>query len=227
MNKFREDTRMTAAQKVYLAVRKAIVSNEFPVGHRLREEALAERYSTSRTPAREALQRLASEGFVEFIPRSGAVVKGWSRSDVRELFEVRAILESMGARLAAENVTRGDVPGLAELCDRMEEAAMVEAKEIDTSLISELNKTFHVRILEIAGNQRLSSIATGLMDVGFLARSYKTFSDLDRKRSASDHRDLVEAISMGDGQWAESIMRSHILAAASVFKGTETADLRD
>lgn len=213
---------MTAAQRVYVAVRKAIISNDYPVGHRLREETLAEQNDTSRTPAREALQRLASEGFVEFRPRSGAVVKGWTRADVREIFEVRATLEGMAARLAATNATPADVDRLGAMCGEMEEAARSGSLATDASLLSEVNKAFHLRILEIAGNARLASIAANLMEVGMMARSYETFSVQDRARSASDHRDLVQAISIGDGQWAEAVMRSHILAAASVFQGTET-----
>lgn len=209
----------TASDRAYTAIRDGIIAGRYQVADRLREEALAEQLAVSRTPIRAALQKLASDGFVEFTPHAGAVVKGWGEADVREMFEIRAHLESMGARLAAGKVARADIEHLTELCEEME--GLYNGGPEALPAISELNKAFHTRILEIAGNRRLCEMAVNLMDVGFLVRSYGAFSAANVQSSQSAHRSLLAALTARDGQWAEAVMRAHILAAANVFHGTD------
>ena len=209
----------TASQKVYEAVRDAISSDQFKVGERLTEDALARKFEVSRTPVREAMQRLASDGFVVFTAHSGALIRGWSAEEVRDIFEIRANLESMACRLAARRATRSDVERLEAL--RLEwESALIEDPR-DVALISERNRAFHADIFSISGNYRLETMCLQLMDLGFLSRSLSRFDRDDINRSKQDHASLVQAIRAGDGDWAEAMMKSHILAAASVFTGTE------
>lgn len=208
----------TASARVYEQVRNQITAGAHKVGDRLTEGALAEQYGVSRTPVREALRRLASEGFLEISPHAGALVKGWSKREVREVFETRAHLESMAAGLAARHATSEDVLTLQNQCSVMEELSQMPKRDVPR--LSENNRAFHAEILRIAGNRRLAEIALNLMDLGFLVRSFTTFGQDNILRSCRDHRNLVTAIREGDERWAEAIMRSHILAAASVFTGT-------
>ncbi len=208
----------TASVRVYEQARNQISVGAHKVGDRLTEGALAEQFGVSRTPVREALQRLASEGFVELSPHAGALVKGWSRRDVREVFEIRAHLESMAAGLAARHATAQDVALLQSLCDTMKQLSQAPTRDVPQ--ISEKNRAFHAEILRIGGNRRMAGIALNLMDLGFLVRSFTKFDQKDLLRSSSEHQSLVEAIRQGDERWAEAVMRSHILAAASIFTGT-------
>ena len=209
----------TASQKVYEAVRDAISSDQFKVGERLTEDALARKFQVSRTPVREAMQRLASDGFVVFTAHSGALIRGWSAQEVRDIFEIRANLESMACGLAARRATRSDVERLES--SRLDwENALIEDPR-DVALISERNRAFHADIFSISGNYRLETMCLQLMDLGFLSRSFSRFDQDDINRSKQDHASLVQAIRAGDGDWAEALMKSHILAAASVFTGTE------
>jgi DNA-binding GntR family transcriptional regulator len=214
--------RQRASDRVYEMIRDEISNGRYKVGEHLTEGALAERLAVSRTPVREAIQRLCSEGFVELSPHSGAVIKGWSRNDVREVFETRAHLESMAAGLAARNPSADDIAQLTALCDVMERLARKEANDLPG--ISENNRAFHAQVLRMAGNGRMAEIALQLMDLGFLVRAYKRFGQENILRSLSDHRSLVEAIRLGDSRWAEAIMYAHILTAASIFTGTEEVD---
>lgn len=217
----KSEKKPTAAERAYASIRNAIVEGDYPVAARLREEAIAERLALSRTPIRAALQRLAGDGLVEFTSHAGAVVKGWGAADVREIFELRANLEGMGARLAAERAADTDVEVLADLCVRME-----GLRDRDTRTIAEialLNKELHSLILEMSGNRRLAEIARNLLDLGFLMRSYNTFRPENIEASQRDHRTLLAAMRTRDGQWAEAVMRSHILAASNVFRGTGTS----
>ncbi len=208
----------TASVRVYEQVRNQISVGSHRVGDRLTEGALAKQFGVSRTPVREALQRLASEGFVELLPHAGALVKGWSQRDVREVFEIRAHLESMAAGLAVRHATAADVALLQSSCDTMKQLSQMQRR--DVSKISENNRVFHAEILRIADNRQMADIALNLMDLGFLVRSFTKFDHKNILRSSSDHHSLVEAIRQGDERWAEAIMRSHILAAASIFIGT-------
>lgn len=215
--RIRARPKQTAAERAYEAIRAAIIEGALPVNGRLTEEALAERVGVSRTPVRTALQRLHRDGFVDFSPHLGAVVKGWSPADVREIFEVRALLEGMGCERAARRVTEEDLALLSGLCDEMEAVARAPSR---LPAMSELNRRFHLELLRIAGNRRLAEIAGNLMDLGFLVRSFAQFSEADVARSLSHHRDIVAALRAGNGRWAEAIMRAHILTASDIFTGT-------
>jgi len=211
-------SRPTAAVRVYEEVRDAIASGRYAVGERLTEGAIAETMGVSRTPVREALRQLASEGFVTLSPHAGALVKGWSAQDARDVFETRAIIESDAAARAARNATAADVAALQDLAQRMETAARAPVR--DVSGYSELNRRFHARILSLSGNRHLEEIALNLMDMGFLVRAYRTFEQTNVERSLSDHQQLVEAIRDGDADCAAAVMRAHVLTAARIFKGT-------
>jgi DNA-binding GntR family transcriptional regulator len=210
-----EAPRKTAMKRVYEMVRDGISTGAFQVGERLTEGALADRLQVSRTPVREALQRLASEGFVDLSPHVGALVKDWSARDAREVYQVRAQLESMAAWSAAANARPEDIPRLAGSCDEME--ALARSDPLDIAAIAASNRAFHLEILRLAGNRRLAEIARNLMDLALLIRTTGRFGRERILQSAADHRRLVEAIGKADPRWAEAIMRSHILAAAGMF----------
>lgn len=213
--------RKTASLRVYETLRDDIAGGQYSVGERLTEGALADALKVSRTPVREALRRLASEGFVTLSPHAGALVKGWSAQDARDVFETRAIIESEAAARAARNATARDVEELDALARRMEQAAGAPLR--DVAGYSEMNRDFHARILRLSGNQRLEEIALNLMDLGFLVRSYRLFEQEDVERSLSDHRQLVKAIGAGEAAWAGAVMRAHVLATTRIFKGTHDA----
>lgn len=222
MRRRKSQARPTAAQCVYEAARDAISTGRFKIGERLTEGHLAEEFEVSRTPVREALKRLASDGFVVFTPHAGALVKGWSAREVRDVFEIRANLEGMASGLAAARAGKDDVDRLEEL--RRTWQAAVETTPRDVPRISEANRALHAEILALSGNKRLESMCLQLMDLGFLTRSFSTFSEDGIRSSSNDHAMLVKAIGVGDAQWAEALMRAHILAAASIFTGTDAQD---
>src|SRR6202050_3223278 len=103
---------MRAAERAYSAVRDGILQGRYNAGSRLTEQELASALGVSRTPVREALRRLHAEGLVEFEPNHGAVVALFELEDAEEIFELRALLEPISARRAAERVT---APIIAQL----------------------------------------------------------------------------------------------------------------
>lgn len=207
--------KLLAPEKAYVTIRQAILSGEYAPNDRLREDELAARVGVSRTPIRSALQRLVQEGFVVFHPNSGAAVRGWSRQDAVEIFQVRASLESLGAGLAVANATTGDIRELETLCDEMESLRLSEET---VEQLSVLNRKFHMKILRMSRNRKLEETALSLMDVGFLIRSYRNFAVKDEQRSLFHHRDLVSAFAAQNAEWASAIMKSHILAASDIVR---------
>jgi DNA-binding GntR family transcriptional regulator len=206
--------RLTAMERVYVEIRSAIITGAFPVGSRITEEMLADRLSVSRTPVRAALQRLASEGFIDITTHVGAVVKAWSPQEARQIYEVRARLEAMGARLAARNADKGAIRRLSDIATAIAEESVTGE---GGTRRSERNREFHLLVMELSGNHHLYRTTANLMHVGLLVQAYATFGARDTQRSDFDHFDLISAIESRDADWAEAVMHAHIISASNVF----------
>src|SRR3954466_1230640 len=140
-----------AQPRVRDLLEEAILEGELKPGERLRAEALAQRFGTSRTPIREALLQLEAHGLVEGEPNRGAVVKTFARDDLRDLYEVRALIEPHAAARAATRISDDDIAQLQRLCDDEDQIVA--------------NEHFHRIILEAAGSPRLTvamRAATGI-----------------------------------------------------------------
>src|SRR5438128_1294206 len=129
-------------------IRERVLAGEFEAGERLAEERLSEELGVSRMPVREALRALAAEGIVTLEPRRGASVTAYNDLQVRELVEVRATLESLNAKLAAQ---RHDPKQIAEL-ERILAAGGRITEKTDLATIQEANNQFHEALERIAAN---------------------------------------------------------------------------
>lgn len=212
---------MRAVDRAHEIIRSHIASGRFSSQDRLREEELAVITGVSRTPVREALQRLSAEGFVELTPNRGARVSSWSRKDVEEIFELRALLESHAARLAAKNADDEQIARLGALADSMLDVGRDGA---DLAKVTDLNNEFHRLVLTAGRNKRLVAQLSGLVQVPLVYRTFFEYSPDALRRSLAHHRELVDAIASRDPAWAESVMRSHLLAArAELLKAIEAS----
>jgi DNA-binding GntR family transcriptional regulator len=128
---------MKAVDKAYGAVRAAIFAGEYPPGSRITEQEIVERVGVSRTPVREALRRLQSEGVVTAEPNHGVVVTAFSKEEADQIFELRALLESYCARLAADRIGRDDLKHIRKLADQQLAEASKRRRNLDR--ISALN----------------------------------------------------------------------------------------
>lgn len=215
-----------ATERAYTQIRSGLLGGVFAPGERLREEDLAQRTGVSRTPVREALRRLALEGFVDLQPGRGVQVVSWSDQDLDEIFSVRALLEGYGAAQAAQRATPEQVEALTVLCDRMDAVAETtyaadkgDEGPIDDDLraayqeIAELNNEFHQTVLTAAGNAHLRSLMGGLISMPLVQRTFMRYSGERLARSMSHHRELVDAFRAGDASWASSVMTAHVRSA--------------
>jgi len=214
----------TASNVGYEIIRQAIIDGHYREGDRLVEAELAERAGVSRTPIREALRRLEAEGFVQIRPGSGAIVARWSGSDLADLFEIRAALETLGAGLAALNARSKELDELEAMCDAMEAIAQESGPDF-LEKFSVQNTAFHMKILEMSRNPRLAEMAGSLMKLGVIMRTYNRFDLTRLHRSIYDHRCILAALRSGSVTRAESAMRSHVLSSIDTFDPSSDAPL--
>lgn len=208
-------------------LQEQIFNGTFSDGDRLDEVRLAQQYGVSRTPLREALQRLALSGLVELIPRRGAFVRQPGPIELMEMFEVMAEIEAVCGRLAAIRISE---QALADLRDANEKCeAAVDRHDIDTYY--DENERFHLIIYEQSGNSFLASEATDLH------RRLKPFRRTQLRlrgrmpQSMSEHRAILDALEHGASEAAANALRGHVAIQGEKFhslitslkKGTQAA----
>lgn len=197
------DSRSEAAYRI---LKEKIVTLELPPACLLNESDLMGELRLGRTPIREALQRLALENLVVILPRRGTIVADLNMSDLQKIFEMRLELEIYAVRLAAERATPAEV---AEM-----EALLAKSDEIiqrgDHHQLMQLDHQVHQLLARAAHNEFLEETLERLYTHG-LRLWYISLHRVSRLQEAiAEHRDIVAAIKMGDGQRAAEIMRTHI-----------------
>ncbi|GEB49053.1 MULTISPECIES: GntR family transcriptional regulator [Streptomyces] len=202
----------SAAQRAYAEITERMASGELRPGIWLREESLATSMGISRTPVREALRKLNSEGLVRIERYRGAQVVAWSREQVAEIYGLRAVIEGYVAAVAAQNVTESTLSRLeANLAEY--ERTLAEGGAAARQRAAGLNNDFHAMLLEATGNSALIHLLTGVLGLPLVRRTFLRYSPRDLARSAEHHRELIEALQRGDATSAEMIMKVHIRAA--------------
>ena len=182
---------LSLAEKAYQLLRADIISCVLKPGQQVVQSSLAERYEIGTTPIRDALHRLALENLVQPVPRSGYVIAPITLTDIQELFELRFLLESFTARMAAARGSKDDLQEIVRLADI---TYVFKDKKSYLERIA-LNAEFHRAIAVAAGNQRILDRLSSLLDE--LARFFYLTYDLEdlSETMRQEHHLLVEAIS--------------------------------
>jgi DNA-binding GntR family transcriptional regulator len=207
------DNRETFKDKAYAALRHVIESSDIyrtRTEIRLDERQLAQDFGISRTPVREAMAQLESEGFVRSVPRRGVYVVRKTKREVIELIQAWAALESMAARLITRHASDADIAGLRRMF------ATFEGNKLHAKLdeYSEVNIAFHQAIIELSGNQALIRLAENLFTHMRMIRG-RTIGEDDRvDRSIRDHMNIIKALEARDTERAEDLVRQHALGLA-------------
>lgn len=182
---------------------------------RLKEEQLTGLCGTSRTPVREALRRLSIEGLVVATPHQGAQVVSMDEEELGEIYALRAMIEAHAAGRAATRLTPEAIARLKSLAEEME-AAIADPRsggELSTRF-APANAEFHRIIMEAADSPRLATMGGLVIEPPLVFRTLARYSKGELSRSMHHHRELIEAFETRDADWAQSVMRSHIHAAA-------------
>ncbi|ADG06844.1 GntR family transcriptional regulator [Kyrpidia tusciae] len=199
----------------YETIRGWILEGTLAPGERLREEQLAERLGVSRTPVREALRRLETEGLVRLIPNRGAAVTAYSTADIRHYFDLRVLLEGYAAAQAALYRTSDDVETLRALTHRFEElyrVISVQGKSREhIRTFTDINQHFHGTVWRASGNPHLPNLLNRIIVVPLVYRSFDQYSVEQILASVDSHRVITKAVAERDPLRAETAMREHIL----------------
>lgn len=204
---------MALYQEVAERLRQRIFSHELPPGTWVDEQAIAEQYGISRTPLREALKVLASEGLVTLKPRRGCYVTEISERDLDEVFSVMSMLEGECARASATRASDAELGRLRTIHADLERAAAGE----DIDGFFEANQAFHLALQEIADNRWLLQVIEDLRKVIKLSRHHSLFSEGRLEQSLAEHRAILDALLARDAERAEQRMRAHILSGRAAL----------
>lgn len=196
-------------QKVYRILKARIVKGDLKTGEKLLENKIAEQLGVSRTPVRETLKQLAAEGFVKMIPNQGMMVRNVSIEDIKEVLQVRKLLEGLAASIAAEKASKEEIAKLVKIIKKM--SIIISKPKPDVVAYSELNAEFHNLILNACGNKRLMKICDNLNDSDHRFRIRSLRSNPGRlKYSLKEHQEIVEALKRKDAEQADRLSQKHI-----------------
>jgi DNA-binding GntR family transcriptional regulator len=192
--------------KVYEHLKRAILSAEIKPGERLLEAQLAQSLGVSRIPLREAIRKLERDGLVVAVPRRGVYASSLSPRDIDDVYAVRAVLEGLAARLAAEHRTEEQLARLDAVVAEMK----AQAKRGDSNGLFATGRSFHELVLEASGNAKL----VPLMEL--MRSQIERIRQLRMQVSSRTHdvyreyAAIRDAIRRGDGATAEAEMRAHV-----------------
>lgn len=190
---------------IYEWLRERIIDGSLAPGARIRERELAEELKVSRIPVREALPQLESEGYIRTMPRRGAVVTQMSVRDVEELFDVRASLEVLAARLAAAECAKGaSTERLNAMLSEAEEAVAAQ----EEMRIAHVNSRIHDEILVVSNNALLQRLMSPVG--GRVRRLFHIVTERDQVGLHREHVSLCRAIAEGQVELAGALAFAHV-----------------
>lgn len=210
LSKFNKN--QTLRESIADALRASIMQGQLKPGTKISEPALALQYGISRTPVREALRQLDSEGFLQVTPRRGARVAPLTERDVREFYEIKAELEGYAARLACARITEKEIHKMDHLNQQMEEC---HAKG-DYKKVFRLHNEFHEVFHRAAANEQLTLLIKMLVQKFQRFRILLTISGKS-EGSFKQHREIIEAFRAKDPVLAESLVQKNAMFGKEVM----------
>jgi DNA-binding GntR family transcriptional regulator len=201
-------------------LRRAILEGRLAPGERLKEEQLAEQFGISRTPVREALLVLQTEGLVEAQPNRGSMVRAYTPAEISDVYETRAVLEGHSAARAARNATMDTVDRLRASNDRF--AALMDGEKVE--LLVRENLVFHKVVLDATQSPSLNTLVGAVTQIPLVYRVYIWYSEGAKRTSLYYHREIADAIANRAAGPAEKLMREHIMEARTVLVARLEAD---
>lgn len=195
------------ADRAYEELKGAVLANRLRPGDALSVPALAAQLSISRSPVREAVQRLIHDGLATHVPHKGAVVATVDVEDVRQLYVVREVMEGLAARLATERL---DASRLAELRDLLERHEREVGTGVDERTHIEMDMAYHRMIREVADNPHLTAALDTIQGRAHLALHQLWRGQEAPRLAVAEHRRIFEAMTSGDPDAADLAARDHI-----------------
>ncbi len=200
------DAGLPLREAVFKAIRQSILTGELHPGERLMEIHLANMLGVSRTPVREAIRRLELEGLVIMVPHKGAQVAHITEKNMKDVLEVRLALDELSVGLACERITDDELDSLREACRAFEEA-------VETGIIRDIadaDIAFHDIIFAACRNNRLIELVNNISEQMYRYRFEYIKDDSGWQSLITEHRMILDAISMRDTELARRAIHVHI-----------------
>jgi DNA-binding GntR family transcriptional regulator len=194
------------SEKAYRLIKKKVVTLELPPSTVIDEQALMRELDLGRTPIREALQRLDSEGLVNIVPRRGTFVNDISITDLQKIFELRTALEGFCARLAARRITEDQIERMESVLRDIE-----EVHNGDPRALMRIDKRFHGLLYAAADNEFLAETLDRLYDLSLRLWHLVLTRLTGVRHSVEQHRSVLEALKESDEAQAEAHVQAHIV----------------
>ena len=195
------------------SLREMIMTGQLKEGDKVNENRLCAVMEISKTPLREALRVLSSEGLIRLVPNRGSFVTKPSMDEIREMFDVMSLLEGFCARVATEKMNARSFARLEKLHAGLEE----KYRRRDQEGYIRINNQYHAFLQELAGNRTMNGIVNGLRKKILLYR-FQSLNLPERfDASIHEHRCLLEAFRNKDPMQAEALMKTHLLNQAEAM----------
>ena len=210
--------RENLAERAYDILREKIARLEIAPGTALVEKNLCEELDISRTPVREALRRLQSEGFCHYAKNVGSIASPLSMEDFQELDEIRVVLEVLSVRLACKTWTDAEILHQVEEA-MMEQISALGEEVVDSKAFLEADKKFHLLIAHLGGNRHLERQLDRVLDLHYRYNYYSAFSPR-ALLTLREHMDIVHAVRNRETLLAKSLIEEHLSSIrTSVLRG--------
>lgn len=204
------------AEDIYSRIRALIADGTYIGGDVLPEGELANRLGVSRTPIREALRRLQTEGVIQREAYRRAVVAETDPDEIIHIFTMRAAVEPIAVGLAMQRVDEAFLERLRDLHARMDHA--IAAAAPDRRGYRELNAVFHRVIWGQGGNVMLAEMINSIARKPVVSPTFNNWTRTELQRSNRQHGELVDAFEAGDAEWAETSMKAHLLSSRASYR---------
>ncbi len=201
-------------------MRDLIIEGELVPGARVQERALCERFGVSRTPLREALKVLASEGLLDLLPNRGAMVARLTVADLDELFPVMGALEALAGELACSRITDEELAEIRAVHYQM----VLHYKRGELAPYFRLNQRIHEKIVEVARNATLANLYRGLAGRVRRARYVANMSRQRWDRAVAEHEQILAALDARDGPRLADLLKMHLQNKCDTVKAALLAE---
>ena len=204
----------TIREQVYNILRDKICRGEYPAGFRLQENELTEQLNVSRSPVREAMRQLVSDGLLIEIPNKGVYVKEFTVKDIEEIFDLRVMLESYGIFHSVGHVTSARIERLLTTLSDLESS--YEKKDLEAYIASD--EKLHVQIVRLADNSLVNETYERVRSMNQQFRVLSLMNPKRFKESLDEHRSIIHSLMTGNVKTADAVNRHHLKLACEAIK---------
>jgi len=198
----------TLREQIVESIKESIATGKLTPGEKISESRLAEDLGISRTPLREAIQTLEAEGFLKVMPRKGAVVSEYSKKDIEDIYEIKATLEGLAARLATANITGEDLKHLEEINEQLKSMSLHGKSSVNRFF--NMHNQFHDIFLKASNNERLYQLNCHLMEPFKRFRLASLAIPGRFNESIATHEDIIAAFKSGDADTVEALVMKNV-----------------